>query len=175
MPNILILLGTLLIAIGAIVATYGWNARTEAAQRSGMIKAVAAEWMMNVQVLNDKSISEPDDAQLSKWVLFPRTRTIALEGAIASGLFLDERDREFFTRASHLHELLIGFNQRLSFTEDRMSNHPDQIVTIRKKLRDGVVRGQVTNNLKLFGELLISKYGISRDQRFFLELKDNAT
>jgi len=174
MPNILILLGTLLIAIGGILATYGWNASTEAAQGSAMIKAVAAEWLMNANVMNDKSISEPDDAQLSKFVMFPRTRTAALEGAIASGLFLDERDREFFTRASRLHELLTGFNQRLSFTEERMSNHPDQIVTIRTKLRDGAVRRQVIDNLKLFGELLISKYGITRDQRFFVELKDNA-
>lgn len=89
MPNILIALGTLLVAAGGIIATYGWNARSAAREKSEMIKAVAAEWMMNVGVVNDKSICELDDAELANFVIFPRTRKVALEGAVAGGYFLE--------------------------------------------------------------------------------------
>jgi len=50
-PNTLIIAGTLLIAIGGIAATYGWNARTEVAQKKGLIRSVAAELLVNLKIV----------------------------------------------------------------------------------------------------------------------------
>jgi len=171
-PNLLIALGTLLIAIGGVIATKGWNARTVATQRNGVIRAVAAETLMNASVFMDAVFTEKNEEELSKFSLFPRMQTAALEGAIASGLFVEEKDRIFLTRAATLNELLADFNQRLSFTEDRMSQRPSEIALLRKKLRDGQVRKSLGVKIQKFGELLIRDYGVKRDDRFFVHLDD---
>lgn len=175
MPNLFIIVGTLLIAVGGVVATYGWNARTELAQKAGIVRAVAAELLMNIVVTNDRKIIETDEKKLSAFVMFPRVQTAALEGAIASGLFLEEKDRLFLTRAANLHELLLGFNQRLSFTEEKMSSDPKNAKMFRTQLRDGAVRQQLSLKLKKFGELLISDYRIQETDSFFVKLEEDAT
>jgi hypothetical protein len=53
---------------------------------------------------------------------------------------------------------LLGFNQRLSFTEEQMVTNQEMRTQLRTKLRDGAVRQQVSSKLKKFGELLISDY-----------------
>jgi hypothetical protein len=171
-PNLLIACGTLLIAIGGIIATNGWNARTSVAQRRSIIRAVAAESLMNMYVYKDKKFTEEIEDQLVKFTLFPRMQTSALEGAIASALFTGEKDRTFLTRASRLNERLSDFNQRLSFTEERMSQKSSDIALYRKKLRYGQVRKTLGVELQKFGQLLMTDYGIKRDDRFFVKLDD---
>lgn len=175
MPNFLIVVGTLLIAVGGIIATYGWNAKTEAAQKAAIIRAVAAEYMINVAVINDQKFIETDEKKLCTFAMFPRVQSAALEGAVASGLFLEEKDRLFLTRAANLHELLLGFNQRLSYTEDQMTNRPGMTKLLRTKLRDGAFRQQLSLKLMKFGELLVSSYGIKQTDTFFVTLEEDAT
>jgi len=171
-PNLLIVLGILFIAAGGIIATKGWNARTVATQRNGIIPSVAAETMINAKVFMDPVFTENNEEKLSKFTLFPRMQTAALEGAIASGLFVGDKDRTFLTRAATLNELLADFNQRLSFTEDRMSQNHSEITMLREKLRNGQVRKSLRVKIQKFGELLISDYGIKRDDTFFVRLDD---
>ncbi len=171
-PNLLIALGTLFIAIGGIIATNGWNARTSVAQRRSIIRAVAAESLMNMNVYKDKKFTEENEDQLAKFTMFPRMQTSALEGAIASALFTGEKDREFLTRASRLNERLSDFNQRLSFTEDKMSQKASDIALYRKRIRDGQVRKTLGVELQEFGQLLMSDYGIKHDDSFFVKLDD---
>ncbi len=63
-PNTLIIIGTLLLATGGVIATHGWNARTTAQQREGLIQAVAAELMVNLRVVSDSKFTETDAAKL---------------------------------------------------------------------------------------------------------------
>jgi len=172
MPSLFVITGTVLIAIGGLLATYGWNAHAEATRRSAMIQSVAAEWMVNNSVISDEKFLATDKNELARFVMFPRTRTIALEVAITSGLFLEQQDRELFTQACRLHEQLLAFNQRLDFTEERMSAHPGEIAKLREKLRDGVVRKQVAESMNQFGKLLMSDFGISAEQEFFVDLNE---
>ena len=172
LPNLLIAIGTLLIAIGGIVATNGWNARASFAQRQSIIRAVAAETLMNMNVYKDQNFTERDEEQLAKFTLFPRMQTSAIEGAIASALFTGEKDRTFLTRASRLNERLSDFNQRLSFTEEMMSQNARDIASYRKKLRDGQVRKTLGVELQMFGQLLMSDYGIKYDDIFFVQIDD---
>ncbi len=71
-PNTLIAVGALLIAIGGVMATHGWNARTEIAQKEGRIRSVAAELLVNLEIVSDLKFVGKDDEQLTKFVVFPR-------------------------------------------------------------------------------------------------------
>lgn len=174
-PNLLIVTGLLVIAGGGYLATYGWNAKSQEAQKSGMVRGVAAELLMNVSVIRDPKFAETDEEELSKFVIFPRMQMTALEGSISSGLFLEEQDRLYLTRAVGLRELLNDFNLRLSFTEFQMAINTENIALHRTKLRDGAVRAQVMSKLQKLGQLLMSKYGVKESDRFFVTLKEDAT
>ena len=174
-PNILIALGALLIAVGGVMATHGWNARTEVAQREGLVRAVAAELLVNLEIVSDSKFTEKDQDKLEKFVVFPRMQTVALESAIASGLFLLESDRLLLTRLTGLRQILMDFNQRLSITETQMGNlTAEKIYVYRVKLRDGRTRKSIENKLALLGKLLIKKYDINPDGQFFVQLDEDS-
>ena len=71
-PIFWIIFGTVLIAVGGVLATYGWNAKTEEAQKSAMVRSVAAELLVNIAVVKDPMFTETDEKKLSLFVMFPR-------------------------------------------------------------------------------------------------------
>ena len=175
--NAVIAAGTLIIAIGAgvgaFLATFGWNSRADAIQRRSAIELVAAETMINVNVLSDPVIAEPNDANLKKFVYLPRTQVIALDTAISSRLFLAEADRELFTRLYNLREELLSFNDRVAFTEDQMGHPNADIASFRRKLRDGAIRRHARARLLELAKLLMSpKYGVPPEREFFRTLEE---
>lgn len=173
-PNTLIGIGTLLIALGGFVATHGWNAKANAGIRDGLIRGAAAELLVNQAIVSDQKFAEQDDARLAEFVVFPRLQSVALEGAIASGAFLEKTDRVLLTRMTGLREIIHEFNNRLSITESQMASDVRNIRTLRLRLRDGRTRASVVLKLRLFGDLLVDGYGISRDDFFFVELDEDA-
>lgn len=175
--NAVIAAGTLIIAIGAgfgaLLTTFGWNSRADAIQRRSAVELVAAEAMINLEVLSDPVIAEPHDANLTKFVFLPRTQVIALDAAISSGLFLPESDRELFTRMYDLREKLLSFNDRVAFTQDQIGYPHADIVSFRRMLRDGAIRQQTHARLFGLGKLLMSpKYGVSPQREFFHTLDE---
>lgn len=170
--NLMIVAGTLLIAIGGIVATKGWNDRDFVAQRARIIRSVAAEWVVNMAVLNDPKFTETKEENLVRYTVFPRMQISAVSSAVASGVFSGENDRLFLTHAAGLSEILDDFNRRLTLTEDAMRESPDTIARSRKKLRDGRTRRDLCDKLVRFGELLISDCGIKLEDSFFVRLDE---
>jgi len=175
LPNFYIILGTLLIAVGGLVATHGWNARTDVIKKNAMLRSIAAEYLVYEAVILDKKITEKNEEELSKFVVYPRFQTIALESAISSGLFLEKEDKEFYTRAVNLHELLHEFNKRLTFTENEMRANPASIKTMRIKVGDGQTRKSVLVKLEKFGDLIENKYQINFKEKYFIDLEEDAT
>lgn len=169
-PNLMILGGTLLIAVGGILATKGWNDRSIVARRNGIIRSVAAELVINSSVLVDPKFTDANDLNLTKYTVFPRMQTAAMTGAIASGLFTGKEDRAFLTHVTSLSEVLDNFNRRLAITEDAMIRNPGEILMWRKDLRDGQTRKGLGLRLAGFAELLIKHYGITADDTFFVKL-----
>ena len=174
-PAIQILLGTLLLAGGGLLATYGWNAKFEADKKSAIVRSVAAELLGNTAVLKNPDFAETDDEKLSQFVVFPRVNIAVLEGAISSGLFLKDEDRLLFTRVVNIRELLTQFNLRLSLTETEMINRPQNIKLWRTKLRDGATRNQIAIKLKKLADLLMSNYDLKESDVFFVPLEEDAT
>lgn len=127
---------------------------------------------MNINIFNDPTFTESDESELAKYAVFPRMQTSALAGVISSGLFVGKKDRLLLTRAMNLLEKLEDFNKRLAITEDITSQEPNKILIFRKKLRDGETRYSIRIRLAKFGELLISDYGIKREDTFFVKLDD---
>jgi len=173
--NLMIVVGAVFIALGGILATRGWHERTTVAQRNRAIRSVAAEWMVNVSVLRDRKFSDPDDANLAQFVVFPRTQTAAMGGVIASGLFTGKKDRAFLTHVSSLNGALDDFNRRLAITEDTMRGNLRAILTLRKKLRDGSTRTDLLRRLGEFGQLLLNDYGIRAGDEFFISLDQDTS
>jgi hypothetical protein len=168
--NLQVVIGALLITGGGILATMGWNSRSTAMQRNGVIRAVSAELLMNIAIFKDVKFTERDESELAEYVIFPRMQTSALAGVIASGMFVENKDRVFLTRAMNLLEILQDFNKRLDVTEN--TTNRNEILRLRKQLRDGKTRRNVAMKMKKFAELLISHYGIKEQDTFFVELDD---
>jgi len=63
-----IVLGTVMIGAGGIIAAKGWVDLGSANRRKGLVKAVAAEWMMNMNIYRDPVFVEQDPQKLAKFV-----------------------------------------------------------------------------------------------------------
>ena len=174
-PNWYIICGTVLITIGGLVATHGWNARSDMLRKASILKAASAEYLTYEAIILDSKFVETNEELLSQFTVFPRFHTIALESAISSGLFLDKNDREVFTRAVNLHELLHEFNKRLTITEDTIKNDKTSILKFRIRLRDGATRNSIISKLTQYGALLETKYGINFKEEYFVTLEEDAT
>ena len=174
LPNVYIVLGALLITVGGLLATYGWNARSDLTKKNAILKAVAAEYLVYEAVILDKKITETNEEELSKFVVYPRFQTIALESVISSGLFLEE-DREFYTRVVGLHELLKELNTRFTFTEREMRSNAQSIKVMRVGVRDGKTRKSVLLKLEKFRDLLENKYGVNFKENIFIPLEEDTT
>lgn len=172
LPNIYIVCGTLLIAFGGLLATFGWSARSDLMIRNGLIKAVSSEYLIYETVILHQKIIETDQKALLKPVIYSKFHTLALEGLMSSGLFI-ENDKELYTRAVELHELLHELNSRFAFSEDFMRKNPQSVKMIRLKLRDGKTRKSVMIKLELFGRLLENKYGNDFTENVFVNLKED--
>lgn len=175
MPNFYILIGTLLIAFGGLVATHGWNARSDMIKKNGMLKAIAAEYLVYEAVILDQKFTEKNEVELTKFVVYPRFQTIVLESAISSGLFLEKEDKEFYTRAVNLYEILHEFNKRISISEGTMLANANSIKPTRIKMRDGKTRKSALIKLSKFGDLLEKEYEINFKEPYFVALEEDAT
>ncbi len=173
LPNYYIILGTLFIAVGGLMATHGWNMRSDFIKKNSMIKAVAAEYLVYEAVIHDKKFTETDEKKLSKFVIYPRFQTTVLESVIASGLFSGKEDKELFTRAVNLHELIQEINKRLEITESNMMANAQSIKSWREKVRDGALRKSVLAKLVRFADLLANKYRVDFKDICFIPLEED--
>ena len=68
LPNFYIAFGTLIIAFGGLLATHGWNARSNFVIRDSPIKAVSNEYLIYEAIILDQKIAEKNEEALSKFV-----------------------------------------------------------------------------------------------------------
>ncbi len=185
-PTFLILLGTVLIAVGGVVATYGWNLRSSLrtsrmleesrareleTKRGAMVRTAMAELLMNVKVISNPIFHEEDESKLSEFVVLPRFHTEALAAMMASGLFLEERDRALFTRVADLLSKLHDCNRRMATSEQCMQFSPkEKIAEVRRQIREGRVLRDRRAELVAFGRLLMTQYGIAESDEFFVDI-----
>lgn len=170
-----IAIGTLLIAIGGLMATYGWNLKTSKEikgsleesrihevelQREWIIKTVFLETITNLIIIHDSKFTETDEKKLSKFVVYPRLRTAALTSVLESALFLEKRHRRFFDVVSWMIGQLNHFNHRIGLIEDimRRAPTPERILSLRKSLRDSPTMLDINKNHETFLTVLSGQY-----------------
>lgn len=163
--------GTVLVGLGGLVATHGWNKLSELRRRQGLIRAVAGEMVIDFDILNSKHFTETDPQALMRYDVFPRLRTISLDGAISSGMFTDANDMELVSDISRVSQLAADFNQRLAITQQQIDGaEPAFIAKRRREIRDGPMRASVLAAVQSLEKLLIEKYDIRPRERFFVKL-----
>lgn len=128
-PLIPIVFGTLFLAGGGLLATWGWNAwssaqirstlqETEQArilqQRTAMLQTLGAEYRANSSVLQHSAYSQPTTDRGSL-VIFPPFHADALRAAISSGLFAGPADRELFWAIVNLQQAIEAFHKTADF------------------------------------------------------------
>jgi hypothetical protein len=189
-PGWVISVASVLIAIGGAIATFGWNeissketrlsldesrrADTESKRRA-LTRAVAAEFLTNLVIINDKAYTETNEEELSKLAIYPRFQTTVLSAFLASGLFVGEEDRLLFTMITELHSRMTDANERLSMSMLKMSLEPKSLIPSgRKAINASVVRRDLQKRLRALGTLLLDKYGIDRNESFFVDLDSRA-
>jgi hypothetical protein len=96
--NLLILLGTILIGLGGLLATYGWDLRSSAdtrymleqqrlsqvrAAREALLYSMAAELTINGQLLTSEAFQEKDLEKTGKYEPLPRLQPTAMAAGLA--------------------------------------------------------------------------------------------
>ncbi len=176
---LLIALGTLLIATGGVIATYGWDLKSSAdtramladrarldfnTRRVAVLRTLAGELIVNSRILDNPPIAETDPAKLSTFAPLPRLQMTGLSSAVASGIFAGPEEQEMFAAVLGLLDHLSDLNARIQFTETQMLR--GDIAVVRVKLRDGAIRRQTRALLADFARLLATN-GVDPNERFF--------
>ncbi len=107
-PWVAVTVGTLLVASGGLLATWGWNRSSELKSRENLITAVAQEWRLNDQMINEAlSIARRWNGREEKENFSYRPlKTARLNALISSGIFGEERAS--FVSAAQNNEIAIG-------------------------------------------------------------------
>lgn len=164
--------GTLLVGAGGLVATHGWDLRGDVLRRADMLRAVAAETVMNLAIIADPRFTETDATKVRAFVIYPKLQLAALEGAIAGGLFVGEDDRLLLTRLMDVRQVAEDLNQRLVLWEAEMLRvSPDRRVAYRSEVKDSESLRNVRSALAGLGGLLKDSYGIRGDENFFVKIE----
>jgi hypothetical protein len=176
--NLLIAFGTLLIALGGIVATFGWSMRstietrsvleaeraaTIQSQRRAMFRTLAAELSLNAEVLTNEVFHETDEAKLAKFVMLPRLQHSALESAIASGLFATQADTSLYSIIVRLLQQTQDFNNRLAEFQTLMTR--GDVRQLRTKFRESELLQQQFSLLLTLADAL-ARQGLNLDEQY---------
>lgn len=172
-PYVLIAAGTLAIALGGLCATYGWNlystrqtramlnqAREDERQshRRALLTALTAEVGINEEFAAQSRFTEPDNANLAAFTVYPRFRHQALSSVLTSGRFNACTDGEFVSLARDLSVAIDEINHRLDLTEQMILADPKSAQMWRSKLRDSGWLKELRVRLGAMKELLETQF-----------------
>jgi hypothetical protein len=108
-----IIRGTILVALAGLLTTYGWNVISLGGQRNNLIRAIAQELLMNVQLLesppikDEVSYKKEDDSVVLR--PFPTLKTVALNAVMSSGFWdIGKKAEKEFLYAIEAYEGKIG-------------------------------------------------------------------
>lgn len=116
-----VLLGAVLVAVGGVLATLGWDKLSLRSRFEAVVSGVAREWEINdVLVRKDPLFASEDPNVLGSFRLYPRFHSSAVDSALGSGLFRPSNpDERAFLRALADYETVIAdVNARLSVSDN---------------------------------------------------------
>jgi hypothetical protein len=167
MPYFWIILGTVLIGVGGLVATYGWEQKSEVAKRASLARSVAAEAYSNYQWC-----ISPQFTHLDERMVFAKANTSVLDGVIASGVFSGEADREFLSRCAHLRDRLSDLNQKLEAAQVLMITNPKMTAVTREEIAKSEILRRAKAELTTLLDYLSRSGYTNENETFYVELSD---
>jgi len=183
--NLLIFLGTVLIAIGGVTATYGWNKNSSSetrkiiasnqmeemeSRKSSMLKAFHAELLNNFHIITSKRINPDNDEELSKFAFYGRLESSVLSSLISSGLFVEKSDRLLLTYLVDLNNRINDLNNRFGYIESTILNRPKSALEYRKAMKESEAIKVTSIRMTNIAKLLEQKYEVDLDASYFYNL-----
>lgn len=117
-PWIAIVLGTVLVAVGGLVATWGWNRTSELEQRSNLVIAAVREWQFNDRMASEAvSLARRwNDRAEGENFSYQSFKAFRLNAFISSGFF-GEGEKPVFDAAREYETSIGDFNAGLRIAE----------------------------------------------------------
>ncbi len=113
-PSFSISIGTLMIAMGGLIATLGWEGRSGYTARRAMLEVLSAEIQINAALLGHSVFKETNPERLKVVRVIPAFNDSALRAAMSSGSFTGKGDQNLLDAVVALDNSIIYFRQ---FTE----------------------------------------------------------
>lgn len=126
--SMFVLIGAIVLAVGGVMTTLGWNILSERSQIRNLISAVARQWEINNKLLTaDPLFNGSDEEVLKSHRLYPRFYTNATDAVLASGLFnpKDKADREFLRMIADYQSTINDVNSRLGVSDGFVTSTRD--------------------------------------------------
>jgi hypothetical protein len=131
----------IVIAVGALLTTLGWNNMSLREQRNNLIQAVTQEWFMNCAHLAAPPMKgevhyKEQDGKLIPY-RFPTFRSAALNTVLSSGLwdYGNQMDREFLETMSNYERGIAYANYKFRGYEDAFSRIRDPNEAIKQRIK----------------------------------------
>src|SRR5262245_53615946 len=165
-PSIYIFAGAVLsVGIGATATVYGWNLLRTQSTRTALLSGLVAECVANNERIKEPAYMATKEEELRNVVPYTRLRNEVLAAALASNAFIEESDRELYTRIMNLNTIVTDLSYVLTLV-DLTKTQATDYWTFRKVVNDQAQTGFKVRNAALVN-LLLTKYQMSADHHYY--------
>jgi hypothetical protein len=163
---------TSLLIFAAIMGLFidQWISKKE--KRKELLEGLSHELYINMNILKD-SVFSLSPEENSRFVIFPRLESSAVNSMITSSYFFGVKDKNLCRQLFNWREKTQQFNQRLTLTEMAclLNPSPQNISLWRNGLASGIVFTQIKTSYDEIIQVLLNKYssesGIDKNTTFF--------
>jgi hypothetical protein len=152
-----IIIGAVLIGIGGVTTTLGWNYLSTKSKIVDILRAVRHEIEINETYLKDPLFVSNDESLLASRRLYPRFKSSSLTVLLTSGQFNASRktDRGLLRATADYESSVLDINARLDVSDNLviLKAKPDVVLEHRKLVRESsALKGMISqqNALKEF-------------------------
>jgi hypothetical protein len=132
-----IIFGTILIAIGTTLVTWGWNNFDSCSQKKSILIGVYREWEVNdYTIKNDPLFSLKDVNLYKEKTLYQRFQSSAPNHLLYSGFFslMNKKEENLLKSATEYEAGILDINRRLASCDNFvLTLQPEDIIAFRKK------------------------------------------
>ena len=158
--------------LASLIAIFADRWINSVERRKELLRVLAHELYMNVGVLNDLNEAKKD-AKISKAHIYPRFYTTSLASVIASGMFVESKDKKLWKHMNGWLQKSSDFNNRLNVSEAQVLSNPGNAHIFNKKISEGKVAVEAIAQFKELLNIVMTDYktesGIDYDTVLFDE------
>ena len=155
-PIVYIIVGTILLAVGGVAVTYGWDLKSSAEnarllqqrwddarnlQRAAMLRTLNATIADNFVILAAEQFTNVEESGLKNTRFYPRSLLAAFKAALPVGLFVPPEDTKLFAAMNTAVRTIEGWNNFLQLANNQLAS-PISLKGQLENVNRGVKTGQ---------------------------------